>query len=318
MNDSLLKEPKVSVVIPVFNCANFIGDAVESVLCQTLKPIEIIVVNDGSTDNTNDILKKYSGKIICIQQENRGPASARNNGIRNAKGEFIAFLDSDDIWVPNKLERQMEVFLRNPDLAMVYSRCVDFDSEDGTSLANSPTSVYSGEIFEKLLTESFIPLPSVVVRSWILTAVGMFDESLITAEDNNLYLKIAKTWHIFGLDEVLVRRRRHAGNLSFRADVPIGTLKNLDRIVALYPETAPEKWPPMKRAYLLRGRGMMSDLFVAAEYSACQKIAARIHHLHPFDLTAMRYYFLTLFPARLLNYVRRFKHHLNVKVINRQ
>ena len=216
-------------------------------------------------------------------------------------------MDSDDIWVPNKLEKQMELFSGNSNLGMVYSRFVHFDSDNGTKVAPLPKNVYSGEIFERLLEENFILMSSVVVRSRILTVIGMFDESLITAEDTNLYLRIAKVWCIRYVEDVLVRRRNHAGNLSFRTDVPIGTLENLDRIVALYPETAPENYPPMKSAYLSRGKGMMSDLFVGAEYRTCRRIAIRMHYFSPFDLTAMKYFFLTLFPSWLLTYVRNFK-----------
>jgi glycosyltransferase involved in cell wall biosynthesis len=312
---AFIEEHNVSVVIPVYNNRNFIGDAIESVLCQTLSPLEIIVVDDGSTENNNDILKKYSKKIIFIQQENRGPASARNTGIRNAKGDFIAFLDSDDIWVPNKMEKQMALFSSNPDLVMVYSRFVVFDGKACENMADWPKSVYSGEIFEKLLAENFIAMSSVVVKSLILTTIGMFDESLITAEDTNLYLKIAKRWKIGGVKDVLVRRRNHGENLSSRVDVPIGTLENLDRIVALYPEVAPEKYLPMKRAYLSRGKGMMSDLFVSEKYRTCRRIAIRLHHINPFDPPAMKYFFLTLFPSWLVHYARELKRHLSINLI---
>jgi glycosyltransferase involved in cell wall biosynthesis len=304
----------ISVIIPTYNSAEFLTSSIESVLRQTFSPLEIIVVNDGSTDNTYNILEPYLTEIRYFSQTNAGPGAARNLGLRHAKGEYIAFLDADDIWLPQKLERQMDLFLKNSNIGMVYSRYVEFFTNGCTNTTTLPKKAYSGKIFERILVGNFICMSTVVVRSRTLNLIGMFDESLITAEDTNLYLRIAKTWQICAIEEVLVNRRKHVDSLSSQTDIPIGTLENLDRIVDLYPETAPEKYPPMKRAYLSRGKGMMLDLFSATEYRTCRKIAIRMLNFSPFDLIAMKYFFLTLFPSRLLNYVRDLKCYLLVKI----
>ncbi len=110
--------PKVSVIIPTYNRAHFLCEALDSALSQTFKDFEIIIVDDGSTDNTKQVLEKYGSRIYYIYQENKGRAEARNTGIRRAKGEHIAFLDDDDIWLPNKLEKQVFFLDARPDIGI--------------------------------------------------------------------------------------------------------------------------------------------------------------------------------------------------------
>jgi glycosyltransferase involved in cell wall biosynthesis len=302
-----VKKHKVSVVIPVYNNASFIGDAIESVLCQTLRPIEIIVVNDGSTDNTSDILEKCSKRIICIQQENRGPASARNNGIRNSKGDFIAFLDSDDMWMPNKLGRQMELFRDIPSAALVYSRFSNFCDKTGNDLCLFPKKVHSGALFNTILNQNPILLSTVVIKTSILLDMGGFDEGLFTAEDIHLYLRIAKTYTIVGAEDVLVRRRRHEDNLSSKVDVKIGTLDCLDRIVYMFPDTNPKNYLPMREAYLNRGKALMLDYFYHAKYSSSNRTALRLLKQRLFNPLIFSYFFLTILPRPLIELCRSIK-----------
>ncbi|HPP08870.1 MAG TPA: glycosyltransferase family A protein, partial [bacterium] len=113
---------KVSVIVPVYNAERFIGETLRSVLCQTYKDIEVIVVDDGSTDHSVEVIKKYNDpRIMLIRQQNRGVSAARNTGIKSSNGKFIALLDHDDLWLAEKIEKQMILFEKNPDVALVYS-----------------------------------------------------------------------------------------------------------------------------------------------------------------------------------------------------
>lgn len=122
--------PKVSVIIPVYNCENFIEETLKSVLSQTYKDFEVIVVDDDSKDRTGEIVNVIKDKrIVYIHQENGGVSMARNNGILNSKGEYIALLDHDDLWLPEKLERQMPTLESNSKIGLVYSDCHIVDSK---------------------------------------------------------------------------------------------------------------------------------------------------------------------------------------------
>lgn len=206
---------KISVIIPTYNSAKYIKDTIESVLNQTYKDLEIIVVDDGSTDNTKDIVSKYQVKYIY--QENKGPAAARNRGIKEAQGEYIAFLDSDDVWMVEKLEKQMAIF-ENSTYAMIYCDMSHKVNEKIVHKSYLKEKGYrgpgSGDIHERLLKENFIFTPTVLVKKEVLKKTGYFDESYKICEDYKMWLTIAKKYQIAFLDEVLVIRTRNSLNIT--------------------------------------------------------------------------------------------------------
>lgn len=208
--------PKVSVVIPVYNSAKYIEETLDSVLSQTYTDFEVIVVDDGSKDKTPSIVKQYQVKypenIRLIQKENGGPASARNAGIKVAWGEFIAFDDSDDLWLPSKLEKQMEHFNSDPQVGLVYSKYTSF--RDDKELRTKPERGYSGWIFSKLLSKSIIQASTVMVKRECLDAVGPFDESFALADEYDMSLRIAKKFQCAFVDKELTRYRIHDANAS--------------------------------------------------------------------------------------------------------
>lgn len=208
--------PKVSVVIPVYNSAKYIEETLDSVLSQTYTDFEVIVVDDGSKDKTPSIVKqyqvKYPEKIRLIQKENGGPASARNAGIKVAWGEFIAFNDSDDLWLPLKLEKQMEHFNSDPQVGLVYSKYTSF--RDDKELRTKPEKGYSGWIFTKLLSKSIIQASTMMVKRECLDAVGLFDESFSLADEYDMSLRIAKKFQCHFVDKELTRYRIHDTNAS--------------------------------------------------------------------------------------------------------
>ncbi len=303
--------PSVSVIIPTYNSAEFLSDAIDSALAQTYGDMEIIVINDGSTDDTRDVLEKYAGHIIYLEQKNGGPAKARNKGIGFAKGEYIAFLDADDIWLPSKLEEQMSTLASHPDAALVYSRMINFDQAFEKPSFLWPKTVYSGHIFDELLVEDCILLSSVVVKASVLREVSGFDEGLLTAEDWNFYLKVAKRHEIVGIDKAFVKRRMHTSNLSERVDVNIGTLDSLDRLIDMFPDIAPGNYPQMRRAYLQRGMDLAQNYFYRSQYARCHQTCGKVRLVSGHEKVIFTYWFITLLPPFVVDVLRKAKKLVN-------
>lgn len=294
----------VSVVVPAYNCALYLQQAVESIRAQTYRFVEIIIVDDGSTDNTPGVIKDLGDDIIYIRQSNGGPARARNKGIDAATGEFIAFLDADDMWRPNKLSKQIDFLKAHPEVGLVYSQMASFIDGQPIGDDSFPQSPICGWIFDELLRDTIIPLPSVVVRAEIARMVGGFDESLLTAEDTNFYLKVAYAYHIGVVPEALMLRRLHTSNLSFRADISFGTLDNLDRIVERYPEVHPARYQPMLEAYRIRGETLIKEYFHNGEYRRAQKIYRKLWNLGIADTAILFYGFIVHLPPTVISMLR--------------
>lgn len=207
--------PKVSVIIPTYQRAHVVSQAIESVLAQTYRDYEIIVVIDGSTDNTEEVLARFGDKITVICQKNKGLAGARNTGIRASQGQYIAFLDDDDLWVSNKLEKQLAYFETNPTIGLVYSDGFFFN-EKGV-LPDKWTSVYPPPQIWHFLTlfeRNVILVSTVVVRRECLDKVGLFDETLRSCEDYDLWLRIIEKFSIYFLNEPLGFYRQSPNSLQ--------------------------------------------------------------------------------------------------------
>ena len=203
-------EPSVSVIIPTYNCDRYITQAVESVLKQEGYTYEVIVIDDGSTDSTADVLRPYSDRIRYIRQKNQGVAAARNHGIALAKANLIAFLDADDYFLPHKLARQAEILIKRADLGIVHSGWQRVDAE-----GNKLLDVCPWENIPELNLETWLRwkpvLPSAMMfrREW-LQYVGGFDPRFPPAEDTNLVLKLAlKGCKTAWLRQITVCYRQH-------------------------------------------------------------------------------------------------------------
>jgi glycosyltransferase involved in cell wall biosynthesis len=201
--------PTVSVIIPTYNRALIIKDAIQSVLNQTFSDYEIIVVDDGSTDNTSNVvndMRSHSGKVRYIYQENKGRSAARNIGIRAARGNYVAFLDSDDMFLPEKLRVQLMTLKNNLDFGMVFSHVLRMD-EHGNILEdiNQGKEKLTGWIYPELLfiKKNIITIPSVMVRKRVLNEIGGFDESMHICEDLDLWRRIAMNHQILQMNEPL-------------------------------------------------------------------------------------------------------------------
>jgi glycosyltransferase involved in cell wall biosynthesis len=270
--DSLLNSnlPSVSVIIPFYNADNHIGAALESVFAQSFKNFEVIVVNDGSPNNPplQNALRPYLSRIIYMSQENRGPSAARNLGIRRAQGELLAFLDSDDTWLPEYLSEQTKLLQASPALDLIY--CDAFLVGDPASAGKTFMQICSSNgpvTFESLLVErTQVPTSATVVRRQCVVTAGLFDERFRWAEDHDLWLRIA--YHggkIAYHRKVLVRRLVRPDSLGSRpGDLlagEIGVLKKLDRELALTPEISSLLAGKLRKAeallYIVQGKSSL-------------------------------------------------------------
>jgi glycosyltransferase involved in cell wall biosynthesis len=208
-------KPLVSAIIPNYNYARYVGEAVESALAQTYPNIEVIVVDDGSTDNSLEVLERYQGRIKLIQQKNSGVCVARNRGVEESTGEYIAFLDADDVWLPEKLSVQMQGFQAST--KAVFSNCgmrlIDLDGECVGTL----TEGKSGDVSTYLLS---FDGPAVVgaastgiVSRKVFESVGGFDPRLSTAADWDFCFRVAQLGEFIFEPQILVNYRIHGTNM---------------------------------------------------------------------------------------------------------
>jgi len=206
--------PEVSVIIPTYNRWEFLNEAVESVLNQTYRDFELIVVDDGSTDTDRKILDCYSGEIKVIYQTHSGVSKARNTGIHAAQGNYITFLDSDDLWNYCKLEKQIQFFSSNQDYQVCYSDEIWIRNGKRVNPGKKHRK-YSGWIFEYCLPLCIISPSSVMIKGDVFDEVGLFDESLPACEDYDLWLRISAKYPIYFLEEPLITKRGgHRDQLS--------------------------------------------------------------------------------------------------------
>jgi glycosyltransferase involved in cell wall biosynthesis len=210
---------EVDVIVPCYNVEPYLHRALDSVLAQTHQDFSIYAVNDGSTDNTTQVLERYAHRCVSISQAHAGPAAARNRAIRESVSPFIAFIDADDEWLPPKLERQVSLLRQNENLGMVCSHCLISDSngEDGSYVVinNVPND---GRLFQHLVRNCFVFTPTVVVRRQCVEELGLFNEALPVSEDFNLWLRIAARFDIAIVPEVLAVVKKRPGSLS--ASIP--------------------------------------------------------------------------------------------------
>jgi glycosyltransferase involved in cell wall biosynthesis len=225
------KNPQVSVIIPTYNRGWTIREAVDSVLIQDYKDFELIVVDDGSTDNTPEVLGAYCGVIKVFRQENKGVSAARNRGIAEASGRFIAFLDSDDLWFPQKLSRQVEFFNTTPDALICQTEEVWI--RNGVRV--NPKKRHkkpSGMIFEPSLALCLVSPSAVMIRRSLLEVVGNFDETLPACEDYDLWLRISCRFPVYRIDTpLIIKRGGHEDQLSASFGLDRFRIKAIKRII---------------------------------------------------------------------------------------
>jgi len=209
--------PKVSVIIPTYNRKGLLPKTIQSVFAQSFTDYEIIVIDDGSIDSTHESIVDLieAEKIRYAYQTNKGESAARNHGMALASGEYLLFLDSDDLLLPHTLEKQVACLDSEPNVGLVHGAYTKF-SDDVPDLGLRETSSYSGQMYPRILLEwdILMAVPTVMVRASLMTKVGGFDESMRQAADLDMWRRLSRHTSFNALPDVLARIRVHEGNIS--------------------------------------------------------------------------------------------------------
>jgi glycosyltransferase involved in cell wall biosynthesis len=255
----------VSVVVTCYNYARFLPDAVESALSQTFRDLEVILVDDGSTDETSQLVTRWQddARFRYVRQENAGQASAKNHGLRLAREPLIAFLDADDRWDRTKLARQVPLFAR-PEIGVVYSRGLYLDADGTTRIPPSPSpqrAPRAGKVTTALLYDNIVPFSSAVVRRSLLQQVGGFDEHLAMAIDWDLWLRLSRLCEFDWVDEYLLHYRvGHGDQMSRNSLVRLGCCERiLANFLALHGTDLPPSEVRAALAYSYAQRGAVYE-----------------------------------------------------------
>lgn len=288
-------QPLVSVIVPSYNTARYVPEAVNSILNQTYQNLEVHVIDDGSTDNTREVMQSFTSnpKVIYHYQENRGESGARNTGIRAARGELIALCDADDLWMPRKLELQVPCFKDKPEVGVVYTNTVHVDSNN-QEIETYQTARHNGRIAERLFSENFVTGATSMFRRECFDT-EMYDETLKTCADYDLSLRLSVHYEFYYLDEVTYRYRMWPGQVSnarnllrFHDD----SVRMRNKFLSMHPGLLPqsivdETWAGMfaDRAVTLmrldgKRRATLGDIATALKYKPLRprtwKAAAKI------------------------------------------
>jgi glycosyltransferase involved in cell wall biosynthesis len=207
----------VTVVVPTYNSGHLVGDAVASVLAQTVRPEAVIVVDDGSTDDTAERLARYEARVHTIHQPNQGVSAARNRGLREARSGFVAFLDADDVWHPRKLELQLSILRARPDIGLLGTGTYPWPGEAPELPGEPATGRLVPVPWERLAVRNGFVTSSVLIRRTVLDRVGEFDTHLQGPEDHDLWLRVSEVAPTGNLDLPLTGYRDVPGSLSKQA-----------------------------------------------------------------------------------------------------
>jgi glycosyltransferase involved in cell wall biosynthesis len=231
------RDPLVSVIVPCYNAAEFLEDALRSALAQSYSEVEVVVVDDGSTDSSAEIARRFP--VRYIRQENRGLSEARNVGIRESKGSYLVFLDADDRLKPRAIESGLDALALRPDCALTVGDHV-FIAADSSYLADSTKEHHLHCHYEALLKSNFIEMiASVLFRRSIFNEVGGFDATLRVAEDYELYLRIARGWPICCHAAIVAEYRMHGANTSRNSELMLTTTLQVLKGQAKYLDNDP-------------------------------------------------------------------------------
>ena len=303
MKNSLYKK-KVSVIIPTYNRAEFLRSAIKSALNQTFTDYEIIVSDDKSTDHTREVVESFKDNRIkyILNEGKRGPSATRNTAILASEGEYIAFLDDDDEWLPEKLKSQVNLLDKSAlNICGVYSNRMMINKSNGKIVSTNPgTDKLSGNLLYQLAIKSPIHTSTVLVRKKCLDEVGLFDETMSYMEDRDLWIRLSINWDFDYIDEPLTRAYFHSnGHLSHNLKgQTAGREKLLKRYQPLFKKNK-ESWGKL---YLCLG----------AQYCQLKKMKKGRENIlkgikiYPFNTTAYLHLFSSLFGSSNYQRLRRF------------
>lgn len=277
-------DPRVTVVIPAYNAARTVAATVQSVLNQSVDDLEVLIVDDGSTDSTSSIIKALPDpRVRLVQQNNRGVAAARNVGVNEARGKYIAFLDSDDLWRHYKLERQLGFMDR--ERARATQTAVLYVNQDLQTLYTGPCPPYKDAFLETLLFRHLPAFPStLVLERGLIDKIGFFDETLPILEDWEFAVRLARHGELHNVNEFLTLYRIHPGNRSRDLDLHLAPgFKVLD---ALFedPELPDRIRVQRDRVYAAMFTMFSGGALRAGQYRECLRWALRAIRKHPSSL----------------------------------
>jgi glycosyltransferase involved in cell wall biosynthesis len=303
--------PEVTVVIPTYNRAQFVADAIQSVLDQTFQDFELIVVDDGSTDATADVVGRFSdSRLRYVYQSNQERSAARNHGIRLAAGEYVAFLDSDDMWLPTKLEKQVHAMTTEPQAGLVYTGAYIFEG-DRVFAEQHPR--WHGQVLEALLTVDNIVCgsgASPMVRRMCFEKAGMFDESsgICGVEDWDMWLRIAAGGYAFSyVPEPLVRCRVHGGNTLKNAEMMERATRAFFAKILAEPSYFAGGRISRRRVESLRELMVGRSFYTARQMNTARRCFLSSLRLYPLQRRAGWYLARSLAGGRLTELLRRIR-----------
>ena len=225
------RPPQVSVIIPTYNRGWIVGEAIDSVLAQDFADYELIVVDDGSTDETEAVLSDYGDRIRILRQKNKGVSAARNTGIRSVAGDLVSFLDSDDLWLPSKLSHQMAFFHQHPQAVACQTEEIWIRNGRRVNPKNRHRKP-SGMIFEPSLALCLVSPSAVMIRRSLFDQVGLFDESLPACEDYDMWLRISCRYPVHLISTpLIVKRGGHSDQLSRQPGLDRFRIQSLQNII---------------------------------------------------------------------------------------
>ncbi len=278
MNTSNIADvsPFVSVIIPFYNNIEWLREALISVLEQTYRNMEIIVINDGSKEDISLLQKEFEDKIIFVHQENQGSASARNHGIRIAKGEYIAFLDSDDIWLPEKLDKQIK-FMNETGAIWSHTSYQKFGNSNNEVLR---IDSFCGNVYPRILCSATIGTPCVIVRGEILknNPEFRFKEDMKNGQDYFLWIKLSQNYPLYGINEVLCKVRQRGANTARKARSQIVVRGNIYKYIVAH--QTKDVSIPIRLAYKICA--VVSPAISNISNTSLAEIIAKISYVIPY------------------------------------
>jgi len=279
--------PKVTVIIPAYNAEKYIEQTINSVLAQTFQDFEIIVINDGSRDKTAEIVNSYGLSVRCIQTTNGGVSRARNLGIDNALGEYIAFLDSDDLWAPTKLEKQVALLNENQNIGLCFTALERVDRNlkliGKTEAHNYPDFCEALLLYSCVVTGS---CSSVMLRTNIAKQTGGFDTSFTNYEDWEYWLQLSLITEFAAIPEYLVKYRTVAGSASFND--PAGIERNVKGVLNKFfaAPQLPKKYEKLRNKSYSNNWLILSGQYLhAKQYAGSLRCLWNALRLYPQNIT---------------------------------
>lgn len=308
----------ISVIIPTYNSDKYICEALDSVLQQTYTDYEIIVIDDGSTDSTRTIIDNRYNMVRYYYVKNNGVSAARNSGISMAQGELIAFLDADDMWLPEKLEKQASMFNKNDKLGLVFTENYFFNGQGISEFsANKRARLMRGDIVKNIFLNSYVVTSTVMVRKSVFDHVGLFEEDLQVAEDDNMWMRIGMKYDIALLDERLAQYRTTVGSLSSDSNaLIIGGDKQIKLLRSRYSDLYDRLGPlTIRKKYADFYFSEAYRDFMQGNYSASRSRFLDSYMNNPFRPKSLIYFLSSFLPSQAIEMIRGVKRGIVKKAV---